>query len=163
MRKIILYLIALFTFGTNVASLYAEMPQQYIVVKISGNEIVAINPDSISMQYIKDSQWVMELKGTTQKYSYALTSMPIFSSSSVNTSTGIEQIITNSTLSVCDNGESLVICNSNGSIGKYSIYTALGQLIKSGYEKSNQVSVSIPAKGVYVIKVGNSVQKTIKK
>jgi len=163
MCKILFLLVTLFI-GANSATLSAQGVRNYIIVKMSGSEIVAINPDSISSQYITDGKWVFVMKGTTQTYSYTLTDALSFATrlSNSNSQTEINDISSAMTFSVYDKGDMLVIKNSSGSVGNYNVYTTLGQLIKSGYELGNQVYIPVSTRGIYLIKVGNASQKTIK-
>jgi carbon monoxide dehydrogenase subunit G len=160
------FLITMFIVGMGVSGATATAQMQktnYIIVKTAGGEVASFHPATVDRQFIENNNWVFELKETGARHSYPLAEVQPFTveSRTPGPGTGIRPVAA-STWNIYYDGSSLVIENPGGEIGRYAVYNAGGQLLKTGYGSGSKVSVSVPS-GICIVKAGMGVKKALKK
>jgi hypothetical protein len=158
MKKMILFLV--FFLGVNLASLTAQEEVNYIIVKSPEGEVTFFNPSVVDRMYIESGNWVIELKESSQQYSYSVGD--VFFAIEKRNATDADPVVQTS-WNVYDDGNNLIITNLNGEIGSYTVYDLYGRTVETGYESGSKAVINVPAGNIYIVKADGKSKKVVKK
>jgi hypothetical protein len=155
-------LMTVFLFGIDTIPLTAQEQINYIIVKTSEGEIASFNPAAVNRQYIESEKWIFELKENNQQYSYPLEDVLPFTTEMRNQTNIDAHPSVQSNWSVYDDGNNLVIINSNGKVGYYTVHDISGKLVRTGYEDGNKATIHLPSGRLYIVKADGKAEKVVK-